>query len=280
MAQPQAEAFRAMTYNVHHCEGLDGKIDYSRLCQVIRSAAPDVVAIQELDSVTTRTDGTYQLQRIAAPLRMKYTYARAIPYRGGAYGVGILSKETPLSVRRIPLPGNEKRVLLVCEFSSFVFSCTHLDGGQYCMESLPIILEEAKRSSKPFFIAGDFNASPKSAFMQAFMGHFQPLNAGFEKTVNDNNPNSCIDYIAYYRPFGNVTAGSYEIVDEPIASDHRPVVCNFAVTTSGISPTSASASLSESSLSLYNLLGHRLSSQCGSAFRTYKRSSRAIVALH
>src|SRR5690606_25634562 len=45
----RAETLRVMTYNVHSCIGMDGKLDPERIARVIARARPDVVALQELD---------------------------------------------------------------------------------------------------------------------------------------------------------------------------------------------------------------------------------------
>ena len=36
---------RVMSYNVHNCIGLDNVRDYNRIAEVIKQAAPDVVAL-------------------------------------------------------------------------------------------------------------------------------------------------------------------------------------------------------------------------------------------
>jgi endonuclease/exonuclease/phosphatase family metal-dependent hydrolase len=46
---------RVMSYNIHHGEGVDGKVDLPRLAGVIRAEAPDIVALQEVDQKTDRT---------------------------------------------------------------------------------------------------------------------------------------------------------------------------------------------------------------------------------
>ena len=48
----QARDIRMMSYNIRNATGLDGKIDTRRIASVIDSVAPDVVAIQEIDSIT------------------------------------------------------------------------------------------------------------------------------------------------------------------------------------------------------------------------------------
>lgn len=41
----QADNIRVMTYNVRHCEGLDGHLDIARTASVIEKAVPDFVAV-------------------------------------------------------------------------------------------------------------------------------------------------------------------------------------------------------------------------------------------
>ncbi|MFR4436352.1 MAG: endonuclease/exonuclease/phosphatase family protein [Akkermansia muciniphila] len=93
-----------MSYNVKNGTGMDGRRDYDRTARVIAEEKPDVVALQELDQGTIRSGGRDTLQELAARTTLTGTYAKAIDYSGGSYGVGILSREKPLSVKRIPCP--------------------------------------------------------------------------------------------------------------------------------------------------------------------------------
>ena len=70
-------------------------------------------------------------------------------------GIGMLSKEKPLSSRYLPLPGREEaRALLVVEFEKYIYCCTHLSlTEEDRMLSLPIIREVATKAQKPLFIA-------------------------------------------------------------------------------------------------------------------------------
>lgn len=79
------------------------------------------------------------------------TYAPAIDFDGGKYGVGMLSKEKPVSYRYIALPGREEeRVLLWVEFERYIFCCTHLSlTPEDRMLSLPILRREAASAHKP-----------------------------------------------------------------------------------------------------------------------------------
>ena len=59
-----AQKLRIMSYNVKNGGGKDGIKDIKRCGQLVREAQPDVVAVQEVDSVTRRNK-FYVLGRMA-----------------------------------------------------------------------------------------------------------------------------------------------------------------------------------------------------------------------
>ena len=212
-----------MTYNVRHCAGMDLVVDYDRTANVISKTQPDVVAIQELDSMTGRSGRKYQLEELANRTNYYPVFGKAIDYDGGGYGVGVLTKEHPLSTKRIPLPGEEPRVLLVVELKDYVIACTHLDLEEDTrLASIPLIIEEANYWQKPFIIAGDLNDNPDSQVLKKLKKYFT-INSGNEYTFPADKPNECIDYVA---TFNNCQVKTIEsvVVDEPEVSDHRPLL--------------------------------------------------------
>lgn len=56
---------RIMTYNVRHGEGMDHRLAPERQAAVINRLTPDAVALQELDSVTSRVKGRDILGELA-----------------------------------------------------------------------------------------------------------------------------------------------------------------------------------------------------------------------
>lgn len=223
------EKIRLMSYNVHNGIGLDNKTDYVRIAEIIKTHNPDVVAIQELDSATTRSNRAVVLNEIALNSQMYPTYGAAINFSGGKYGLGILSKEKPLSFRNIPLPGREEaRTLLIAEFEDYIFACTHLSLTEEDRDlSLDILNNESKKHSKPFFIAGDFNSQPEEHFMKSFQSCFKLLSSPKHPTYPSDEPNITIDYIAVSsKDTSAVVTTKKEVLKENIASDHRPVLCD------------------------------------------------------
>lgn len=217
------DTLKVMTYNVRHCAGMDMVLDYDRTAAVIVQQQPDVVALQELDSLTGRSEHRYQLGELASRTQYYPIFGSAIEYDGGKYGVGILTREHPLSTKHIPLPGEEPRVLLVVELQNYVIACTHLDlEEEQRLASVPLIVEEAQRWQKPFILVGDWNDTPGSELLQEMTKHFTILSGG-EASYPADEPQDCLDYVALFKGH-SVERLESTVIDEPEASDHRPVM--------------------------------------------------------
>lgn len=150
----QTTAVKFMSYNIRNGRGADDVQDLGRIAEVIGRVAPDVVALQEVDSVTGRMNGRFIPEELGRMTGMHARFCRAIDYDGGGYGIGLLSRAEPLSVRRIPLPGREEaRVLLMAEFPGYVVCVTHLSlTPEDQRASLPIIRQATDTCRKPVLL--------------------------------------------------------------------------------------------------------------------------------
>lgn len=237
------------SYNIHHGEGTDGKFDYYRLAKQLERWQPDVIALQEVDSMTTRSGKTYALGALAEITRYYETFCPAMDYQGGKYGIGLLSRQKPLKVKSYALPGKEEpRRLVVAEFKDYAVACTHLSlNAEERMASLPVILEAARSTDKPFILAGDWNDTPDSPFIKAMAKEFDFCSSTQQATYPSDTPKDCIDYIAIYKrgrektgpkqvwegPFINEPAvvTSRTVGTDKVASDHRAIFAHFALPT-------------------------------------------------
>lgn len=229
-SERESNTLRIMSYNIRGGRGMDNVFDLQRTADVINRVRPDVVAVQEVDSVTGRSGQRDVLRELGELTLMFPTYAPAIDYDGGKYGIGILSKEKPLSYRYLPLPGREEeRVLLFVEFENYIYGCTHLSlTEEDRMKSLPILKKEAAAAHKPLFLAGDMNAAPEDAFIRELQKDFVILTNTKIKTFPASTPRETLDYIAAFAKDTTVFVRlSAQVTDEPVASDHRPVVTDI-----------------------------------------------------
>ncbi len=217
-----AKKVRVMSYNVHNCIGHDGIKSFKRCADIINDAQPDVVAIQEVDSMTRRNN-CYVLGEMAKRCGYHPYFGKTIPHQGGAYGIGVLTREKALSVEFHRLPcRKEPRGLLVVEFKKYYLLCTHLSLNQEDrITSVGIIRDIASKLKKPVFIAGDMNARPKSETMLAFKEFTTVLNDQNKYTFSAKKPHRCIDYILGTN--GSFKSLNDHVYYESLASDHLPL---------------------------------------------------------
>ena len=153
-----------------------------------------------------------------------------IPYAGGKYGIGVLTKEPALSVEfhRLPCP-KEPRGMLVVELKKYYIISTHLSLKEaQRVESVAIIKDVvSKLKNKPVFIAGDMNARPNSAPIVAFKEFTTLLSDDSKYTFPSTNPRICIDYI--FGVNGSFKVLGRKIFYESLASDHLPLYVDVKV---------------------------------------------------
>ncbi len=103
-AKPRTGTLRVMTYNVHSCVGMDGKLSPERIARVISQCDADVVALQELDVGRRRTRAINQAHAIARELKMEFHFHPAISLAEELYGDAVLSRYPLRLVRAGGLP--------------------------------------------------------------------------------------------------------------------------------------------------------------------------------
>lgn len=218
---------KLMTYNIKNANGMDDVCNFQRIANVINNASPDVVAIQEVDSMTNRSGQKYVLGEIAERTQMHAYFAPAIDFDGGKYGIGLLTRQVPVHLQTIPLPGREEaRALILAEFEDYIYCCTHMSlTEEDRMKSLKIVKSFTAPYKKPLFLAGDMNAEPESDFIKELQKDFQLLSNPKQHTYPAPEPKETIDYIATLKSNTNGFALiSARVLNEPMASDHRPIL--------------------------------------------------------
>jgi endonuclease/exonuclease/phosphatase family metal-dependent hydrolase len=224
--EKKQDSVRILSYNVRNCRGLDNLTDYKRVADIITRISPDVVALQELDSATTRSAGIVVLNELARYTNMFKSYSASIIFQGGKYGIGVLSKVEPMNWKVVPLPGREeKRSMLVVEFKDYIFCCTHFSlTEEDRAASVNIINDALKGNTKPVFLAGDLNSVPGSSVIKSIETGWYMLNNPQVPTIPADNPQKCIDFIFAAKFNGHTFQTKLTTVEhEPLASDHLPV---------------------------------------------------------
>jgi endonuclease/exonuclease/phosphatase family metal-dependent hydrolase len=234
--QHPAATVNVLTYNIHHGEGLDRRLDLERVARVIEVLGADLVALQEVDVNTDRSGGVNQLAELARLTRMHAQFGKAIAYEGGAYGVAVLSRWPILGVAEHPLPGSadrETRLALTVRVMPFdlgpvvQFTSTHLDQGRDPADRLAQatrLNELLIAGSAPSILAGDINARRDTDVMQVIESAWLNTSAGVANSLTpDGRPRSRGDHILV-RPDAAWRVRSWQVIDETVTSDHRPLL--------------------------------------------------------
>src|ERR1043166_5507630 len=129
-----SNAFRVMTYNIHHGEGLDGKVDLLRIAELIKREGADIVALQEVDKSVERTARRDFPDELAALTGMTCVFSNNYHFQGGEYGNAVLTR---FPVKRWTNTHFKKvneteqrgilQLLLEVQGREVVFMATHID---------------------------------------------------------------------------------------------------------------------------------------------------------
>ena len=272
--EPQAKtrALKVMTYNIKHGQtntpctapapgpgqppARDCNLDLQASIAVIRSHAPDVVGVQEVDRFWSRSGMLDQPAVLSAGLEMKHhCYAANLDHEADAhspaahqYGTVVLSRFPILECANTLLPRtatNEQRGLTVAVIDTggppvrFYNTHLHTTAADRLLQTAQIgaIVDAAPPGIK--VLTGDFNARPGTPELAPIQSRFVDAWQSAGRAAADNpdghtsparltgSPGSRIDYIYVSRDV------SVESVQVPIdtatrvASDHYPVVAQL-----------------------------------------------------
>jgi len=229
-----------MTYNIKHGHGNDGVVDLERAAAVIEAVAPDVVTLQEVDERCGRSGDIDQAAWLGERLGMEPLFGIFMDYDGGRYGMAMLSHLPVLaSENHVLPPGAEPRSALAARLrmedgSEVIVVGIHL----YATEEQRLaqaneVMALFARESTPVILAGDFNSRPDSPVMDLLWREWENPDKGEDHlTFHSRDPKTEIDYILY-RPAERLRVVRMDVLDEPLVSDHRPLVLERRVLPDG-----------------------------------------------
>jgi endonuclease/exonuclease/phosphatase family metal-dependent hydrolase len=233
-----ARSFRVLTWNIHHGEGVDGKLDLARQAAFIKKVDPDAVFLQEVDVKTKRTGGVDQAAELGRLTGLEVTFGKAMDYGGGEYGNAILTRVKPVSSKVIPLPGGtEPRAALAVEVKDghglssdgkLTLVCVHWDHQVAASREAHAkqLAAEFARTPGTVIFGGDLNSGPGDAPLKAFAAPWVvPKKPGAQVlTCPCPEPRIEIDFLLFKPSATALDVPRYEVHQEKVMSDHLPVV--------------------------------------------------------
>jgi len=236
LAEEDAGSLRVMSWNIRHGRGLDGMVDLERIAAVIATQKPDFVLLQEVDDGCARSGTVDQASEIGRITGLYHAFGKAMDHDGGGYGQAILSRFPLLDSKVHRLPGDgEPRIVFSATVDSplgrLALATAHLvpEAGRTQLAQSQVAAAALLESPHPVILAGDLNAKPDSQTVKVFTQAPWTIVAkeGTGLTYPASEPHSEIDYIILR---GLHSAHPGEVIEESLASDHRPVIATVTLT--------------------------------------------------
>ena len=208
---------RVLAYNVQSCRaGVDA------VAEVIRGAAPDVAALNEV-----RRGQARQLGRAVS---MHVTFGATLRWR--RFGNAVLSKERPVAVRSalFTVASREARGMVrVTLPGGLVVGAVHLGLSRDERVAQAGELVAALAGVERAIVAGDLNERPGGLALKVLASRFRDAVAeagsGSDFTFPAEDPTRRVDYVLVS---DGVRAKSVSVLPD-VASDHLAVVADLAI---------------------------------------------------
>ena len=239
------EILKVMSYNIHSCMGMDGKLFPARIARIIGRRSPDIVALQEVDRNMDRSANVDQTGLIAEQLEMQSIFFPLWKNGAGEYGLAILSR-FPMQVMSFDLLpqlnspySTERRGLMWIRLETHGgpvhFFNTHLsylkketllqmrhivEGG--ILDSLP--------PSEPVIFCGDLNSSSSSVAYSLLSRKLADSQKSSPlPTFVSPYPLLRLDYIFHSHHLAPVLTAVISDWECRLGSDHLPVSSIFVL---------------------------------------------------
>ena len=237
---PSGKPLTMMSFNIRMGCGLkdpfklpEGGLGHLPQCaEVIRRFDPDWVAVQEIDRGTKRAGHVDQTAELARLCGLHGTFVKKVPRPDGDYGLAVLSKEKPIGVSKILMPGSSHtRCVEIVEFKDYIVACTHFPlKVEFRVRAAEIVRLNLADREKPVFLAGDLNALPESPEIAELKKGFTILSDPTQPTFRADGPTKCIDYIMVDTAHADrVEVTERQVVAAPEATDHCALVVRVNV---------------------------------------------------
>lgn len=244
-----AKIIRVMTYNVHGCKGMDGKISVERVARVIARYNPDIVALQELDINRGRSGEIDQPHLIAQYLEMIHHFHPSLIVDEAQYGNAILSRFPMKCVKAQRLPGMANKKHL--EPRGAIWSEIRVAGTSLHFINTHLGLNVKERNNQvidlmgenwlrhltcrgPVILSGDFNMSSQSNACRLIRNKLYDSQIEMENhkpkaTWFGYFPLTRIDHVFLSPELAvvGVEVGRAELAK--IASDHLPLIVDLII---------------------------------------------------
>lgn len=253
------KTIKILSYNIHYGVGMDSQKDLKRIADVINKLNPDIVGLQEVSdsSMTAILGELTKMNAVFGPSIEKETpnlyhlLDIPVPQSQLFYGDAILSKHPFEYVGNLSIPSaSSSRYEAMCtdvnlsgiygEDTHIRFINTHFDyletiSSKVARKGAVEVIETAffdGSNALPAILTGDLNATPQSEPIELLQTRGWVTNISEKNllTVPSVKPKKQIDYVMV-RPKQKWRIIDVKVIDEPLASDHLPILMTLELFT-------------------------------------------------
>ncbi|MEO7677366.1 MAG: endonuclease/exonuclease/phosphatase family protein [Verrucomicrobiota bacterium] len=243
----KVKPLRVMSYNVHSCRGMDGRISPERIARVIEMSDPDIIALQEIDVGRSRSSGHDQAKMIADLVGMHAYFCPTVKRGPEHYGHAILSR-FPVEIIRIDTFATEVRSKRK-EPRGALWGCVEIDGVRLHFLSTHLGLGRGERleqmqelmgekwiggiePEEPVILCGDFNTRPNSPPYRAVSKRLQDVQRNVKNYKPQNTFSAFLPFVRIDHIFVSPHFEAQKIHVPKnhwtrVASDHLPLVADL-----------------------------------------------------
>jgi endonuclease/exonuclease/phosphatase family metal-dependent hydrolase len=236
---------RVMSYNIHSCVGMDGKLRPERIARVINRLQPDIIAVQEVDAHRLRSRHHDQAEVIAGLLEFQHAFHSMLEEEQEKYGIAVFSGfpfelvKSGLLTKAEPKRLREARGAIWIRISEevlgtpihFINSHFGLGRAERMLQASTLLGDEwlgGLADDEPVILCGDFNSAPRSPVWRMLNGKYSDSRRALPdrripSTFPSLRPVTKLDHVFLSRHFHvrDVVVPTNHTAS--IASDHLPI---------------------------------------------------------
>ena len=150
--------FRIASFNVHHCEGRDGRVDVGRIAGVLRGLSADLVVLQELDVGLERSRSADQPAELSRHLDLPVEFFPTLQRGSGHYGIGVAGRGSWSSEVLPRVAREEPRAVVIGSWNDIRIVTAHLSRNEMArILQTQRLAEIVAEERGPVVLLGDLN---------------------------------------------------------------------------------------------------------------------------
>jgi endonuclease/exonuclease/phosphatase family metal-dependent hydrolase len=239
-------SLRVVTYNIHKCRGMDGRVRPGRIVDVLGRIDADIVALQEVVRIESPSVESDQARFIARELGFNLAFGVTRPFKDGRYGNVVMTRFPIHADRHYDLssPGREPRGCLrtdirvdsaILHIFNVHFGTAFFEHRRQALRLFEDRIVTNRDLSGHRIVLGDFNEWLRGGVSRTLRSHLECADIRDHLQKSRSYPGILplfnLDHIYFDRTLQLRSLQLQRRGRTLLASDHLPLVADFQIGT-------------------------------------------------